>query len=261
VAPPSGAPVPPAPAIAPAGPKLFAYYSSGQPSSRTDLIQQGSRIAVLAPNWFTLSTADLTVHAGSRSPLSTTPRDYGEILAAKRVDGFELWPVINATFTGANGGPGPSAGQAQLGDAAKRSRIVAEIARVTDSYPVAEGVTLDVEGLWGGSGGASQRSAYNALVADAAAMLHGRARKLAIYAPGRTCAHDMPACTTWSAQSYDWAALSRAADLLTVAGYDHGVWAGSAPGPITTSAGWRALVDYAGSVSRRKIVPTVAAFG
>jgi spore germination protein YaaH len=242
-------------------PRLFAYYSPGRPMSLADLSANGSRISVLAPNWFTLKTADLTVYSGSAGPLSVKPLNYAEVLTARQVSHFQVWPVINAAFTGANGGPGPSADQAQLDDPARRARIVAEVARLARAYPEMEGFTMDFEGLWGGARGASQNASYTALVTATAAMLHGRGLKLAVYSPRRICAADAPACTTWSAQSYDWAALAGAADLLTVGGYDEGAWGGSAPGAIATSAGWQAMVGYAVSVSPANVVPTLAVFG
>lgn len=267
-APVASAPAVPAPVPAvgatPVGvppPRLFAYYSAGQSMSLAALSAHGSRIGVLAPNWFTLRTADLTVYSGSDGPLSVRPRGYAEVLAARQVAHFQVWPVINGTFAGASGGAGPSADQAQLDDAARRARIVAEIARLAGAHPEIDGFTMDVEGLWGGARGAGQKASYTALVTATAAMLHRRGLKLAVYSPRRICAADTPACTTWSAQSYDWAALAGAADLLTVGGYDEGASGGSAPGPITTSAGWRAMVDYAASVSRANVVPTFAAFG
>jgi spore germination protein YaaH len=229
--------------------------------SLADLSAHGSRISVLAPNWFTLRTADLTVSSGSAGPLSAKPPDYAEVLAARQVAHFQVWPVINAGFAGANGGAGPSADQAQLDDPARRVRIVSEIARLAGAYPEMEGFTMDFEGLWGGARGASQKASYTALVTATAAMLHGRGLKLAVYSPRRTCAADAPACTKWSAQSYDWAALAGAADLLTVGGYGEGASSGSAPGPITTAAGWQAMVDYAASVSRANVVPTLGLFG
>jgi spore germination protein YaaH len=92
-------------------------------------------------------------------------------------------------------------------------------------------------------------------------MLHQRGRKLAVYSLRRSCAADVPSCTTWSAQSYDWAALAAVADLVTVGGYDEGTSSGSAPGPIATSAGWQAMIAYAASVAPAKVVPTLGVFG
>jgi spore germination protein YaaH len=100
-----------------------------------------------------------------------------------------------------------------------------------------------------------QKASYSALVAELAAALHAKHRKLAIYAVRRT-ATDVDD----GAAAYDWTALARAADLVLASGYNEHS-AATTPGPVTTQAGFAAVASYAAATSRAKIAPTMGAFG
>jgi hypothetical protein len=56
------------------------------------------------------------------------------------------------------------------------------------------------------------------------------------------------------------AALARAADLVLASGYNEHS-ATTAPGPVTTQAGFAALAAYAAATSEAKVAPTMGAFG
>ena len=130
-----------------------------------------------------------------------------------------------------------------------RAKVIASIAGLAATYRLA-GITLDMESMQ-----PEDRPAFTALVRGLARTLHRAKRRLAVYAMRRT-REDVRV----SAYAYDWPALARAADLLLASGYnEHGQSTG--PGPSTTRSGFRALADYAAHISRRKVVPTMGAFG
>ena len=114
-------------------------------------------------------------------------------------------------------------GSALIDTPAGRTRVVARIGALAARYRLA-GVTLDMEEML-----PRQRASYSTLVAQLAAALHAKHRKLAIYAVRRT-ATDVDD----GAAAYDWAALARAADLVLASGYNEHS-ATTAPGPVTTA--------------------------
>lgn len=116
-----------------------------------------------------------------------------------------------------------------------RRRIVRAIAKVAREH---DGVTLDIEELR-----PRQRDEFSALVRAASR----RVPRLAVY-------------VTRTGPAYDWRALARHADLLLVSSYNEH-WSGSRPGPITTSRGFRAVVDRALALAGRRAVPVAGAFG
>jgi spore germination protein len=210
-------------------PKLFAFYSN-VPGGLRRLEEVGSRVDVLAPNWYTLSPANAAVRGG---------RPNARVTRLSRSLGFAVWPVVNATMHGS----------ALIDTPAGRARIVARIGALAAKYRLA-GVTLDMEEML-----PRQKAAYSTLVAQLAAALHANRRKLAIYAVRRT-ATDVDD----GAAAYDWTALARAADLVLASGYNEHS-ATTTPGPVTTEAGFAALAAYAAATSPAKVAPTMGAFG
>jgi hypothetical protein len=219
----------PLPAASGPAPKLFAFYSS-VPGALRRLEEVGGRVDVLAPNWYSLSPADATISGGAPS---------ARVMALSRRLRFDVWPVVNATMRGS----------ALIDSADGRARIVEQVDRLAARHRLA-GVTLDMEEML-----PRQRASFSALVAQLGATLHRRHRKLAVYAVRRTAtdADD-------SAAAYDWPALARAADLVLASGYNEHS-ATSAPGPVTTRAGFDDLARYAASTSRTKVAPTLGAIG
>jgi spore germination protein len=140
-------------------------------------------------------------------------------------------------------------GSALIDSAAGRTKVVDRITALAAKYRLA-GVTLDMEEM-----APRQKASYSALVAQLASALHGKHRKLAIYAVRRT-ATDVDD----SAAAYDWPALARSADLVLASGYNEHS-AVTTAGPVTTQAGFAALASYAAATSRTKVAPTMGAFG
>jgi len=210
-------------------PKLFAFWSN-VPGGLRRLEEVGSRVDVLAPNWYTLAPADATIRGG---------RPNARVTKLSRSLGFAVWPVVNATMRGS----------ALIDTPAGRTRIVERIGALAARYRLA-GVTLDMEEML-----PRQKASYSTLVAQLASALHAKHRKLAIYAVRRT-ATDVDD----GAAAYDWTALARAADLVLASGYNEHS-ATTTPGPVATQAGFAALASYAAATSRARVAPTMGAFG
>jgi hypothetical protein len=222
-------PGPPRPPVRPAGPgpppHVFAFLSGAGGAELSHLRRYGTRIDVVAPNWFALRLSDGRVGG---APSRTVTR----LARAERV---ALWPVVNAAVSGD-----------ALGAAAARTRIAAAVAAVAARYGYG-GMTLDLERLPAAASGAFTR-----LVGLVAARLHAAHRRLAVYVPRRTADDGDVA--------YDWRALASVADLLIASGYNEHS-ATSAPGPVTTAAGFARMLRYAAGISRTRVAPAVGAFG
>ncbi|MGA9857668.1 MAG: hypothetical protein WBQ18_07375, partial [Solirubrobacteraceae bacterium] len=207
-------------------PRVFAFLSRAGGSELTHLRRFGSRISVLAPNWYELQQSTLTLTGGP------TP----QVVALARQDGIGLWPVVNAQLTSG----------AVLATAPARARIAAAVAAEAAVRGYA-GMTLDIEQL-----PVAQSRAYTELVRLLAARLHAQGEQLAVYVPRRTA--------DGGDTAYDWRHLAQAVDVLIASGYDEHA-AGTRPGPVTTAAGFERMLKYADGVSLRKIAPAIGAFG
>jgi spore germination protein YaaH len=223
------------------GPRVFAFYSRAGGAELAHLRKVARRIDVLAPNWYAVDLETGAVNDRAPDP---------EIARLARRRHFAVWPVVNAHTDG----------EALLASATARRRVVAAVADTAARHRYA-GVTLDLEGLL-----ASQRGDYSALVSELAQRLHRSGRRLAVYVP-RPPLGDLPADPPLggrppdgSAAAYDWPALAHAADLVLASSYNEH-WAGSGPGPITTTGGFESVLARAAATSRRKVVPVLGAFG
>jgi spore germination protein YaaH len=205
-------------------PHVFAFLSGAGGAELGHLRRYGTRIDVLAPNWFALRPSDGRV---TGVPSQTVTR-------LARAEGAALWPVVNAI--GAGGGlTGPA-----------RGRIAAAVAAVAARYRYG-GMTLDLEQLPN-----AESAAFTRLVGLLAARLHAAHRRLAVYVPRRTA--------DGGDVAYNWRALVGEADLLIASGYNEHSATGP-PGPVTTAAGFAAVLDYAAGISKGRVVPAVGAFG
>jgi len=210
-------------------PKVFAFVSRLDGAELTRLERVGARIDVIAPNWYSLDPASGLLRAPIRG-------DADALLQTALEHRVRVWPTVNA-LTGGSDAWTPA-------DA--RGRIVASL-RAAALGPGASGVTLDMEELR-----PRQRTAFSALIKEAAAGLHEVDRKLAVY---------VPRPGPGEGASYDWRAIARHADLLLASGYNEH-WAGSRPGPVTTAKGFDAVTKRALQLAgKRRAVPTLGAFG
>lgn len=207
-------------------PQVFAFLSPGGGAPLAHLRRYGTRISVLAPNWYTLD----------QSTLQLTGAPSATVLAIARADGVSVWPVVNARLAGATVIASPSS----------RARIAAAVATVIARRGYG-GITLDIEQVPAGD-----RGAFTDLVTRIAARAHARGARLAVYVPRST--------SSGGDRAYDWRALVGAADLLIASGYDEHA-AGTRPGPVTTAGGFTRMLGYAASISTARIVPAVGAVG
>jgi spore germination protein len=210
-------------------PRVFAFVSSVGGREITRLERFGTRIDVVAPNWYALDTGTGALAAPGVSTVQ-------KLLAVALPRRVKVWPTVNARTRGSRAWESPAA----------RARIVRslEAAALGDG---ATGVTLDMEELRPG-----QHRAFTRLVGEAAHRLHARHRRLAVY---------VPRPGPGGGAAYDWAALARRADLVLTAGYNEH-WSGGAPGPVTTTAGFAGVVDRGLTLAgRHKAVPLLGAFG
>ncbi len=208
-------------------PRVFAFVSDLGGAELARLRSVGARIDVVAPNWYELTDlAGGTLrapHAGRASRLQEVARSRG----------VAVWPVVNGRTGGSGAWTAPAA----------RARIAAALAGVA-AAPGHAGVTLDLEELR-----PDQRAAFTALVRQTAARVHAAGRRLAVYVP------------RGAGGAYDWRALAERADLLLASGYNEH-WAGGAPGPITTSAGFDDVLDRGlAAAGPRRLAPVLGAFG
>lgn len=121
-------------------------------------------------------------------------------------------------------------------------------------YVVAEGYDgfdLDLEAVR-----ADDRAAYTDFVRRLADALHARAKVLALAVPPKSTD-----TTTGFGGAFDYAALGRHADLVTVMGYEwHGAWSG--PGPIAPYDSVEKVVAFATSqMPPEKVVLALAFYG
>lgn len=206
-------------------PKVFAFLASGS-TGIDHLRRYGSRISVVAPEWY-----DLQLTAGA---LTGTSDPAVEALA--RSQGVAVWPVVNGDFSGTR----------EITHAAARQRIAGVVAAAARARGY-DGLTLDLEQL-----PRQETADFTALVRDIAIRLHAQHQRLAVYVPRRTAGGGDTA--------YDWASLARIADLLIASGYNEHSWS-SRPGPVTTAAGFAHMLAYAAGVSRARVAPAIGAFG
>lgn len=207
-------------------PRVFAFLSRAGGAELTHLRLYGSRLSVVAPNWYALNVSDQT--------LSGTPSL--AVVELTRAAGAQLWPVVNARLGSDD----------SIEDPAVRGRIAAVIAAVALAHGY-DGMTVDIEQLSVG-----QTDAFSALVRAVAAALHAQRERLAVYVPRRTA--------DGGDHAYDWPTLARDADLLIGSGYDEHS-ATTSPGPVSTIGGFDDVLDYAAGVSRWRVAPAIGAFG
>ena len=207
-------------------PRVFAFLSRAGGAELTHLRLYGSRISVVAPNWYALNTGAQTL-SGAPSPV---------VVELARAAGVQIWPVVNARLR-----PGDAIGARYV-----RGRIADVIAATALAHRY-DGMTLDVEQLTDG-----QTGAFSALVQAVGVALHSQHEQLAVYLPRRTA--------DGGDHAYDWPTLARDADLLIGSGYnEHSMT--SSPGPVSTTGGFNDVLDYAAGVTPSRIAPVIGAFG
>lgn len=115
-----------------------------------------------------------------------------------------------------------------------------------------DGVNIDLEGVPAGD-----RANYNALLAELKDLFRPQGYLLTVSIPAEIS--DNPS-NEWNG-AYDYRAIGRTADLVTLMTYDEH-WSGGGPGPIASLPWVQQVLDYAVKVvPREKIVMGIAAYG
>lgn len=160
------------------------------------------------PKWFTLKE--------DGTPRALTMADDPEITQAARTHGVELIPLVY----------GESAAYLRKafsspGNIERHAQALADLA-VERNY---EGLELDYEHLWT----AADRPGFTALIEAVAAAMHQRGKLVTLAVPALDLDHGR--------SGYDYAALSRSADVLHLMGYDFHFLGSSHLGPLAP-LGW-----------------------
>lgn len=128
-----------------------------------------------------------------------------------------------------------------INDPELRRRHVAAIVDLVTSHGY-DGIDLDYEHLnqtlGRGQSAATERQAFNAFVAEAAAALHAAGKTLSLAVPVVASRHEI----------YDYEALSASADHVHVMGYDYHYEQGPHGGPVAPLGWIREVVSYIGSI-------------
>ncbi|HYN88242.1 MAG TPA: glycosyl hydrolase family 18 protein, partial [Ardenticatenaceae bacterium] len=233
------APPPPAPTQAPqpappstngAG-KVLAYYVPWDSTSWASLQANAARIDYVGAQWVSVNACG---NIGSR--------DDQVVKQFARERGIPLFPSLLTASAWLN--------SRLLTDAAASENLINQIVAyvVEEDYP---GFDLDLEGVR-----AEERPAYSAFVARLAAALHARGKLLALAIPAKT----REATTGWPG-AYDYAALGRHADLITIMSYDYsGAW--GPPGPVAPQNWVEGVAAYATSqIPAHKVMLGLAFYG
>lgn len=222
----------------PAGPsaaasprRVLAYYTPWDSTSWDSLTQHAGAIDYVSAQWVQV---DACGNIGSRD--DQTLKQF----ASER--GITLLPSLLTLSGWLN--------NRLVADEATSKHAVAQIV----DYVLAEGYAgfdLDLEGV-----NADDRAAYTAFVEQLASALHTHGKILALAIPAKT--RDV---TTGWAGAYDYAALGRHADLITVMAYDyHGAW--SPPGPVAPHDWVDQVAAFATSqIPRHKVMLGLAFYG
>ena len=204
-------------------PRVLAFLQRFDAATTQRINRFGTKIAVLAPQWYSLDVGSGRIEGG---PAGTDTRTF-----TKRF-GTEIWPVVN----------GEVDDSLVFDDAAYRARLINTI------VPIARapyhGVTIDIEGV-----PAESRAGFTAFIADLGRVLHKHHKKLSVYVPRR----DAVKYSRYT-QAFDWAALSRSADVVLASSYSESF---EVAGPLVTRKGFSALLGYSASISCRRVAPVL----
>jgi spore germination protein len=181
--------------------QVLGYYVPYDPTSWTSLQANAPALDIVGAQWVTIDACG-----------NLASRDNQTLKAFARANGLRIFPSLLTLSGWLN--------HRLLTDEAVAAHAIAQIV----NYILAEGYDgfdLDLEAV-----DADDRPAYTAFVVALGAALRAEGKALALALPAKT----RDATTGW-AGAYDYAALSRHADLITLMAYEYsGAWGG--PGPI-----------------------------
>lgn len=213
------------------GRRVLGYYVPYDSTSWATLETQAHLIDIVAVQWVTIDGCG-----------RLTSEDNQTLKRFAQTNGIAVYPTLLTNSGWLN--------QRILTDDETSARAISEIV----SYVLAEGYDgfdLDLEAVR-----PDDRDAYTAFVARLAAALRDQGKPLALAIPAKSS----DTRTGW-AGAYDYAALGKHADLITVMAYEfHGAWGG--PGPVAPYDGVEKTLAYATSqIPPEKVLLGVASYG
>jgi spore germination protein len=211
--------------------RVLGYYVPYDPASWATLEAQADKIDMVAAQWVTVNACG-----------QLTSQDDQTLKQFARAKGIQVYPTLLTNASALN--------HRLLTDAETTTRLIDEIV----GYVRAEGYDgfdLDLEGMLPGD-----REPYTAFVGRLAAALHAQGKVLTMAVPAKS----KEAWTGW-AGAYDYAALGRHADLVTIMAYEfHGAWGD--PGPVAPYDGVEGTVSYAAAqIPSEKVLLGLAFYG
>ncbi len=205
--------------------RVVQMYYVNTPEARASFLAHANQIDVLSPGWYD-ANADGSITGSARQ----------DIIDAAHALGVQIVPlVVNADVD-------PDVAHAILADPARREALASRLVAEARAYGYA-GFQLDFEQVrW------TDRDLLTALVQDCATVFHPAGLSLSIAViprlPGDENATGaaLDYYQAWSG-AYDFPALARAADYLSVMTYDehNGV---TPPGPVSGIPWMRQALDY-----------------
>lgn len=188
------------------------FYLVADPASFDSLAAHPKEVDLLSPQWFVVDAAG-AVRDGSDPAVL-------RLAAARKIKVLPL--VLNEGFRA-------DTAHAALATPRSREALVTALLALVELHRL-HGLQLDLEGI-----AAGDRPAYVTFAESLARRLRAKKRRLAVAVPAPLAARPDPASGAWppseAGAAFDYAALARAADLVTVMTYDQHT-AADAPGPV-----------------------------
>lgn len=219
------------PAQAPAPPLLLGYYVPYDASSWHSFQEHAGQVDVVAPQWVSLDACG-----------GLSSQDDLTLVQFARARGVKVLPTLFTISGWAN--------HALLTTPNSVSKAQQQIVNyvVEEGY---DGIDLDLEGV-----DANDRQAFTDFVAALGAQLHSKGKLLFLAVPAKT----YDATTGW-AGAYDYAALSKHLDRLTIMAYAYST-SESPPGSTAPYAWVEKVTAFAVSqVPASKVLLGVAGYG
>lgn len=218
--------------------------------SYASLVSHAALLDEVSPIWY-WATAD--GRGVARRPEWKTADDPGpceeEVRRVCRERGLKLVPLISNSSS--RKGFDADLVSRIVNSEALRERHVRELVElaVTRRY---DGLEVDYEGLH-----ARDRDAFSRFVAELAAALHARGKRLALAIHPKT---EEPG-GEWGSAAHDYAALGRAADSIRIMAYDHH-WSTGPAGPVAPLPWFREVLACAASlIPCEKLLMGVPTYG
>jgi len=217
---------------------LYAWEGNGKAAMTSNFksqINAAGNIDVVSPNYFYIQNAE-----GQVKDLADP-----ELIMWAQLQGIKVVPMLK------NDGLANDYIKLLLGDARKRSKLVADLVALVQNYKL-DGLNIDIEGV----GNWNNDRDLTLFTQELSAELR-KIKKISSIAVFAKYGDNDPA---WHSE-YDYKAMGAAVDWLVIMAYDEH-WAGGQPGPVA-SLGWvDKILKYAvTAVSKEKILLGMPLYG